>query len=74
MSDQNNRGTETASGIDGPRVTAWFEQHVKDAEPPLQFTLVAGGRSNLTYVITDQAGARLRAAPATYRSPLAEGP
>ena len=58
MSDQNNRGTETPRGIDGPLVTAWFEQHVKDAEPPLQFTLVAGGRSNLTYVITDQAGAR----------------
>jgi aminoglycoside phosphotransferase (APT) family kinase protein len=46
---------EAPQGIDGPRVTAWFEAHVP-VEPPLSFELIAGGRSNLTYRVTDAKG------------------
>jgi aminoglycoside phosphotransferase (APT) family kinase protein len=43
-------------GIDVPRVSAWFEANIPGAEPPLTFELIAGGRSNLTYRVTDRAG------------------
>lgn len=42
-----------AEGINAERVTAWLEEHVDAIEPPLQFELIAGGHSNLTYAITD---------------------
>ena len=42
-------------GIDVPAVTAWFTEHT-DAVPPLAFDLIAGGRSNLTFRVTDTAG------------------
>ncbi|MGH9090391.1 MAG: phosphotransferase family protein [Acidimicrobiales bacterium] len=44
------------AGIEPAPVTAWFAEHVPGTEPPLAFTLVAGGRSNLTYRVTDAAG------------------
>jgi len=43
-------------GIDADRVTAWFESHAPEVEPPLHFSLIAGGRSNLTYRVTDAGG------------------
>ncbi|HUI04249.1 MAG TPA: phosphotransferase family protein [Acidimicrobiales bacterium] len=43
-------------GIDAARVSAWCASHVPGVEPPLSFTLIAGGRSNLTYRVTDAAG------------------
>ena len=43
------------TGIDVPAVTAWFTEHT-DAAPPLSFELIAGGRSNLTFRVTDTAG------------------
>ena len=43
-------------GIDVPRVTAWFEEHIEGAQGPLQFELIAGGRSNLTFKATDGNG------------------
>ena len=45
-------------GIDVEAVTTWYEQHVPAAAPPLSFALVAGGRSNLTFAVTDAAGRR----------------
>jgi aminoglycoside phosphotransferase (APT) family kinase protein len=50
--------TETAvpEGIDAAGVTAWFEGHAADVVPPLRFSLIAGGRSNFTYTVTDSAG------------------
>lgn len=46
--------TEAAHpGVDRHRVTAWFEANVPAVEPPLTFELIAGGRSNLTYRVTD---------------------
>jgi aminoglycoside phosphotransferase (APT) family kinase protein len=42
-------------GIDAERVAGWFSSHVAGSEPPLSFALIAGGRSNLTYRVTDAA-------------------
>ena len=43
------------AGIDRAPVTAWFQAHTP-AVPPLAFDLIAGGRSNLTFRVTDDAG------------------
>ncbi|MGH9135905.1 MAG: phosphotransferase family protein [Acidimicrobiales bacterium] len=43
-------------GIDVERVTTWFEEQVDGARPPLEFTLIAGGHSNLTYAVDDAVG------------------
>jgi len=45
--------TAPARGIDVDRVTSWFGDHVEGVTPPLAFHLIAGGRSNLTYRVTD---------------------
>lgn len=45
-------------GIDVVGVTRWFDQHVDRVTPPLDFDLIAGGRSNLTFRVTDAAGER----------------
>jgi len=50
---------DAVEGIDVPRVTAWMVQQIPDLDPPLTFELVAGGRSNLTYAVTDSAGRRV---------------
>jgi aminoglycoside phosphotransferase (APT) family kinase protein len=48
-------GGSVIEGIDASRVSAWFEANIPGAEPPLDFELIAGGRSNLTYRVTDSA-------------------
>jgi aminoglycoside phosphotransferase (APT) family kinase protein len=60
-------------GIDEPNVSAWFAQHVPDTELPLEFHLIAGGRSNLTYRVEDSAGHRwaLRRPPVSHVLPTA---
>jgi aminoglycoside phosphotransferase (APT) family kinase protein len=45
-------------GVDGPAVTAWFEEHIPGAVAPFDFTLIAGGHSNLTFGVTDADGKR----------------
>jgi aminoglycoside phosphotransferase (APT) family kinase protein len=45
-------------GIDEDRVSAWFESEIEAAELPLEFELITGGHSNLTYKVTDAAGER----------------
>jgi aminoglycoside phosphotransferase (APT) family kinase protein len=44
-------------GIDAPRVSAWLAEHVEGAEPPFEFSLIAGGHSNLTYLVVGRDGA-----------------
>lgn len=44
-------------GIATGRVESWFADHVPGARLPLAFERIAGGRSNLTYRVTDRAGA-----------------
>ncbi len=48
-----------SAGVDEARVTAWLAEHTPPLQPPLRFDLVAGGRSNLTYLVTDDAGRRV---------------
>ncbi len=45
-------------GIDEAEVTAWFAEHAPEAQAPLAFDLIAGGRSNLTYSVTDAVDGR----------------
>ncbi|HKG17548.1 MAG TPA: phosphotransferase family protein [Solirubrobacteraceae bacterium] len=47
---------QAPEGIEPAQVEAWFAEHVPDAEPPLSFERVSGGRSNLTYRVSDGAG------------------
>ena len=60
-------------GIDSELVTAWFSSHVAGSEPPLSFALIAGGRSNLTYRVTDSGGRlfALRRPPLSHVLPTA---
>jgi aminoglycoside phosphotransferase (APT) family kinase protein len=48
----------TDEGIDVPRVEGWFAEHAGEVELPLSFERISGGRSNLTYSVTDAAGRR----------------
>ncbi len=43
-------------GIDEAKVTAWLVERIDGLQPPLRFSLIAGGHSNLTYRFVDQAG------------------
>ena len=43
-------------GIDHSKVASWFSVHVPSSTPPFEFELIAGGHSNLTYKVVDQAG------------------
>ena len=45
-------------GIEVGPVTDWITQRT-EATPPLDFEVIQGGRSNLTYTVTDAAGRRL---------------
>ncbi len=44
-------------GINEGTVTAWLAEHIDGLTPPLEFSLIAGGHSNLTYRCLDQTGA-----------------
>lgn len=53
-----DQGTEDGpEGIDAEKVTRWLEARV-DLAPPLRFDLIAGGRSNMTFTVTDAEGRR----------------
>src|SRR5579863_5095455 len=45
------------AGIDPEPVNRWLAGHVGGLIPPVDFDLISGGRSNLTYRLTDAAGA-----------------
>jgi aminoglycoside phosphotransferase (APT) family kinase protein len=45
-------------GVDTDRVSSWLEANIAGATPPFQFALIAGGRSNLTFLVTDATAAR----------------
>ena len=42
--------------IDQPRLDEWFAREVNGARTPLRFERISGGRSNLTYGVTDARG------------------
>ncbi len=43
-------------GINSESVTAWVRQCIPELAPPLEFSLIAGGHSNLTYRFEDTNG------------------
>jgi len=49
-------GQTEVRGIDVEAVTRWFREHITGVQPPLSFSLIAGGHSNLTFKVTDAAG------------------
>jgi aminoglycoside phosphotransferase (APT) family kinase protein len=63
----------TVEGIDSEPVGAWLTSHVTGAQPPYGYELIAGGRSNLTYRVTDGSGHRyaLRRPPLSHVLPTA---
>jgi aminoglycoside phosphotransferase (APT) family kinase protein len=44
--------------IDRPSLEAWFAGAVPGSQPPLSFERISGGRSNLTYAVSDAGGRR----------------
>jgi aminoglycoside phosphotransferase (APT) family kinase protein len=73
LDDRLGRPGEDVEGIAAGPVTAWFEDHVPGVVPPLAFELIAGGRSNLTYRVTDASGRAyaLRRPPLSHVLPTA---
>ncbi len=69
---KQDRGTDPA-GISSAKVTQWFLDHIDAVTGPLTFAPVAGGRSNLTYIVTDAVGRRfvLRRPPLGHLLPSA---
>lgn len=45
-------------GINPSALDEWFAANVPGAQAPLDFSLITGGRSNITYRVTDSAGQR----------------
>src|SRR6516165_77373 len=60
-------------GIEVGPVSEWMTSQVEGAEPPYRFDLIAGGRSNLTYRVTDRSGRSfaLRRPPVSHVLPTA---
>jgi len=50
--------SEAPQGIDPRGVETWFRDNVPSAQLPLSFERISGGHSNLTYGVSDAAGAR----------------
>ena len=48
-------GQRSSEAIDAPKVDAWLSEHVSGATPPFRYELITGGRSNLTFSVTDAA-------------------
>lgn len=51
--------SQPIAGIEPDAVSGWLADHVPGFTGPAEFKLIAGGRSNLTYLVTDQSGLRL---------------
>lgn len=56
VTDHSEPGRAELAGIDQDAVSRWLAGHVPGLAPPVTFSLVSGGRSNLTYRVTDGAG------------------
>lgn len=66
MSGTTDRGESTderylrllmsVTGIDIGPVSRWLDEHIEGIEGPYEFDLITGGRSNLTYRVTDASG------------------
>jgi len=56
MTDANLSDANVPDGINAAAVTAWLADNVAGLVPPLSFSLIAGGHSNLTYRCVDSEG------------------
>lgn len=56
MTATNTIATESTPGYDIAAVEAWIREHVTGLTPPLTWTRLPGGHSNLTYSIEDAQG------------------
>ncbi len=56
--DTNDDGEQQVEGIDARGVTRWLAERVGRLDPPLEFVVIEGGRSNLTYRVEDREGRR----------------
>lgn len=50
------RVNEAVVGINIENVTKWLDEHVEELDGPYDFTIITGGRSNLTFHVTDSKG------------------
>lgn len=50
--------SEASDGISHGPLEEWFRRRVPGIEPPLDYEKIHGGLSNLTFLVTDQAGSR----------------
>lgn len=48
--------TLSVPGIEAGRLEKWWIGNIPASRPPLRFELIAGGHSNLTFVVVDSAG------------------
>src|SRR5262245_29684086 len=48
---------EVARGIHAENVSRFLREQLPECRPPFAFQLISGGRSNLTYLVRDAAGA-----------------
>jgi len=66
-------GEESVEGIAIGPVSEWLDANIEGATSPYRFDLVAGGRSNLTFRVTDAGGRRyvLRRPPVSHVLPTA---
>jgi aminoglycoside phosphotransferase (APT) family kinase protein len=59
MSNATGEPSSAPEGIDLESVTHWLVARIPELEPPLNFSLIAGGHSNLTYRFVDRSGRAL---------------
>ncbi len=45
-------------GIHAASVTAWLQAHIPEISPPLKFSLIEAGHSNMTFVVSDATAQR----------------
>lgn len=57
MNDTSNDGGAMPPGIDAAALAGWFDDHA-EVTGSLHYETIAGGRSNLTYHVTDEDGRR----------------
>jgi aminoglycoside phosphotransferase (APT) family kinase protein len=71
--DRTVVGVTTIAGIELDPVTAWLEDRIEGLTPPIRFTRIKGGHSNLTYHLRDAAGGEyvLRRPPIGHLLPTA---
>lgn len=58
MAGDHSSESGVVEGIDHERVADWLQSFVDGATAPFRFDLIAGGRSNLTYRVTDAHGTK----------------